>query len=131
MNRLKALAQHLEINAEEIHQTAPDTFEVGSEEYLVLTDAEADKATREQIVESLWAFQPEFLAAHSDVDAEDFKTIQDNGKCESNNKLIKKLINDFDHFVNDAVLSDGRGHFLSGYDSEENEVDQFFIYRRN
>ena len=49
--------------------------------------------------------------------------------------MLKRLIKDWDHFVQDAVSSDGRGHFLSGYDGAENEekVDGvwYFIYRTN
>ena len=56
-------------------------------------------------------------------------------KCESSNEAVKSLIEDFDHFVDDAVLTDGRGHFLSSYDGEENEVKinntWYYIYRTN
>lgn len=34
-------------------------------------------------------------------------------------------------FVDEAVSTDGRGHFLSSYDGEENEEGDFFIYRVN
>ncbi len=36
-----------------------------------------------------------------------------------------------DDFVEDAVSADGRGHFLSHYDGEENEQGEYFIYRLN
>jgi hypothetical protein len=55
--------------------------------------------------------------------------------CEDANELVKAVIRDIDHFVKDAILSDGRGHFLSGYDGEENEIEHkkvmFYIYRTN
>jgi hypothetical protein len=51
------------------------------------------------------------------------------------NEAVKSLIKDFDHFVDDAVLSDGRGHFLSSYDGCEHEVNiknnYYYIYRTN
>ena len=50
-------------------------------------------------------------------------------------EAVKSLIEDFDHFVDDAVLSDGRGHFLSSYDGYEHEVkingNYYYIYRTN
>lgn len=40
-----------------------------------------------------------------------------------------------DGFIQAAISADGRGHFMSSYDGEENEVtvnDQtFYIYRLN
>ena len=40
-------------------------------------------------------------------------------------------IEDFDDFIDDAVSSDGRGHFISRYDGDENEQDGYYIYRCN
>jgi hypothetical protein len=51
--------------------------------------------------------------------------------CESANPIIEALIEDMDHFVSDAISSDGRGHFISRYDGEENEEGEFYIYRTN
>ena len=40
-----------------------------------------------------------------------------------------------DEFIEDAISADGRGHFLSSYDSEEVEIDiddeTYFAYRLN
>lgn len=136
MTKLDALRKHLNDDHTSI---APSTyneqlFEVGNEEYLVLSDDEANDRCREQILESAWAFNYSFLCSHSEAISEipdkDFKEIQ--GKlCESFNKAVLAMIDDKDHFVDDAILSDGRGHFLSGYDGEENEVYEFYIYRTN
>ena len=53
--------------------------------------------------------------------------------CESANELVLALIDDMDKFVSDAISSDGRGHFLSYYDGEEQEIyiegTTFFYYR--
>lgn len=106
-------------------------------DYLVLTDAEADEAdeaAKEYILESLWAFNYSFLCAHSKVISEipekEFKEMQGN-LCESFNSAIKAMIDDIDYFVEDAIASDGRGHFLSSYDGQEIEQDGFYIYRTN
>ena len=40
-------------------------------------------------------------------------------------------IKNFDDFVEDAVRADGRGHFLAGYDGNENEQGDFYLYRTN
>lgn len=104
-----------------------------SEHYLVYTDEEADEAVREAIEELVWAFNASFLQAHTGVDADAIEKIQE--MCESANEPLKAMIKDFDHFVGDAVSCDGRGHFLAGYDHEENEITfngiTYYIYRRN
>ena len=127
----KTLAKYLEVVTLD---TYDDLFVDGSEEWRVLTDTEANTAAREAILESVWAFRPEFLAAHTvaGVDAETIRTIQENDKCESNNAVLTRLIDDVDHFVDDAIKADGRGHFLSSYDSEEIELPgNLFAYRVN
>ena len=91
-----------------------------NQDYLVYTDEEADEAVREEIEESLWAFTPSFLSAHTGVDEEVFVALAD--RCEVNNDSYKRMIKDFDAFVDDAVACDGRGHFLAPYDHEENEI---------
>jgi len=132
MTKVEALAQFLECDCDEVTANSDEEFSFGSrEEYLVLTEEEADDKARDYILDSVWAFRPEFLAAHCDLEPEDIETIQSNDKCEGNNKILTKLINDVEHFVDDAIKCDGRGHFMSSYDDEEHEVGQFLIYRTN
>jgi len=105
---------------------------IDSEDYLVLTDEEADEAVRKEIEEMVWAFNASFLQAHTGVDADAIEKIQE--MCESANEPLKAMIKDFDHFVDDAVSCDGRGHFLD-VNLEENEITfngiTYYIYRRN
>ena len=105
------------------------------EDYLVLTDDEADEKAKEYILDSLWAFTPNFLASATGIDLEVFEAIQNNGRCESNNDAILRLVDDEDALVEEAISWDGRGHFLSHYDSEENSATvnqtEYFIYRQN
>ena len=102
-----------------------------SEHYLVYTDEEADEAVREVIKELLWAFNPSFLSAHTGVDEEVFVALAD--RCDDNNESFKRMIKDFDAFVDDAVSCDGRGHFLD-VNLEENEITfngiTYYIYGR-
>jgi len=47
---------------------------------------------------------------------------------------VQKL-DDIDSFVDAAISADGRGHFMSSYDGNENEEEvngtTFYIYRIN
>ena len=49
-------------------------------------------------------------------------------------ELIKAIfVKDFDHFVDEAIATDGRGHFMSSYDGLEHEVNingtDYYIYK--
>lgn len=123
--KLKALAQFLdEKDLDEVQNL------IDREDYLVLTDEEADEKAHEEILNSIWAFKAEFLSAHSSLDAETISIIQQ-AKYEDANEPLKRMINDLDHFINDAISSDGRGHFMNSYDDHENEQNDFYIYRMN
>jgi hypothetical protein len=107
-------------------------------DYYVLTDSEADDKAKEYILDSLWAFTPNFLAKRTELGPEVFEAIQSNGKCEGNNDTIYNLVqklDSVDDFVSAAIGADGRGHFLSSYDGCENEKTvngkTFYIYRIN
>lgn len=118
-----------------------DYFEIGSREYKVLTDEEADDTAKEYIEDSLWAFEVGFIIDHCeafthltgkecDTIGEALREVQYK-LCESANPLIKALISDFEEFVSDAIMYDGRGHFISPYDGDEYEAGNYFIYRIN
>ena len=108
--------------------------DIDSDDYLVLTDKEADERCREEIEEMVWAFTPSFLSVHTGVDNKAIEVIQ-SSMYESANESLTAMIKDFDHFVEDAISCDGRGHFLAGYDHEENHIEfdevDYYIYRRN
>ena len=114
-------------------------FSYGNIEIAIGLDEEADEAAAEYIKESLWSFNPSFILSHSKVPYSDklHKALVHLQKelCEDANALIEALIKDLDHFVSDAISSDGRGRFLSFYDSEEQELDldgiTYFYYRLN
>lgn len=149
--KLEALRIHLVENenfteeeaAEATFDERYNSFECGSWEYKVLTDEEADEAAREEILESLWAFRPEFILHHTAFyqdsngreDQEFCKAIEQlqGSLCESANPLMRALIMNPDDFVHDAIVADGRGQFLATYDGEENEsaCGRFYIYRTN
>lgn len=118
-----------------------NTFEIVGNEYKVLTDAEADEEAKNQILDSLWAFNADFILSHTafygnSTPSEDeifVNSLQEmqSKLCESANNIVKALIVDIDEFVENAIDADGRGHFISWYDGEEVEQDEFYIYRTN
>ena len=111
-----------------------DIFGFYGEEYLVLSDEGANEKAREYILDSLWAFNSSFLESHTGIDEEVLRQIQEK-MCEGCNEVILRLIKDIEHLISDAILSDGRGHFLSSYDGKENEIKYckkyYYIYRVN
>lgn len=122
-------SDHEEINVSSYNK---NLFEYGNQEYLVVTDEEADEETEEYIKESVWSFNASFLADQTDMPKEIFEALQ--SKYEDGNNAVLKLIEKtcgIDEFVKEAVQLDGRGHFLSSYDGNENEEGRFFIYRKN
>lgn len=106
--KIKALAKHLECKQKEITVSQYDDqiFEYGNEEYLVVTDDEADE---------LW---------EQDLDNYLEECIYP--------ELTGNLSNYFDDekWKQDARY-DGRGHSLARYDGNEYEVDGFYIYQTN
>lgn len=130
----QALKQFLSIPDEDmdnIVECEENTLRIDNEEYLILTDAEADARAREDIERDLWAFQPGFILSHCstydrmsnweyDSAKEALEKIQGHF-CEGINELIRAMIEDMDEFVEDAICDDGRGHFISMYDGRENE----------
>ena len=132
IKKVQAVADFMDLNeigkANITHQD-DHYYTYGNEEYMVLTDAEADEKVREHIKETVWAFNPTFLSDHSGIDEEVFIKLQES--CETANDAIFKLIKNFDNLVKDAIYVDGRGHFLAGYDGNENEQGDFYLYRTN
>ena len=132
------------INSESFYSTKGEyTDTITGNEYLILSDLEADDRAGEEIKQSLWAFNPDFILAHTNLDYKGFqyaalikciRTLQE-ALCESANDIIKLLISNLDDFIDDAINADGRGHFLSCYDGVENEIfdpdthKYYYIYR--
>ena len=135
MTKIEALAKFLEISIEDITETDWGTLEADGSEFLVLTDKEADAKAYEEIEESLWAFKAEFIIDMCRFSGgEKSLTAMQRESCENCNEFIKAMIEGtcgLDKFVDVAIESDGRGHFISMYDGEETEQDEYFIYRVN
>lgn len=132
-----ALASFLDCQPSEITEEAYDNYDLSVYsacgcEYAIGTDEEANNSVTQYIEQSVWAFNPSFLSEMTDLPEEMFTAIAD--KCEGANEPILQVIRQscgLDDFVDSAVSADGRGHFLSGYDGEEREQGDYFIYRTN
>lgn len=100
------------------------TIEIDGGEYALAVDYDdAVNACEEYIKETVWAFNPCFLASHiKDLDAETIEGLPANAR-ESFNAVWLHLIDDFDDFVSDAISADGLGHFLSPYDGDMIEIE--------
>ena len=113
----------------ETYQELPVIIIDDEEDAVAKNEETANKAARRAIEDSICYFNPSFLADHSDVPEDVFVFLAN--KCFDNNEAYKSMIYDVDDFVDDAIDADGRGHFLSGYDGEEHEIGEYFLYRIN
>ena len=142
VNAIEALANFAECDPSDIEKENYDhygleVFSIGRKEYAVGTDTEADEACKEYIKDSAWAFRSSFICDYCNLPQELAEALEamQSKKCEGANDSILALIDKtdggLDGFVEEAVSADGRGHFLSSYDGNENEESGFFIYRMN
>jgi hypothetical protein len=140
---IQAVAQAIGCEPDEVTEEKYDSyglrvFSVCGEEWAVGNDNEANEAVRAYIKDLAWSFKPEFIASHTKAGASNgmikaIAALQES--CENSNDDILSLIEDIDAFVEDAISSDGRGMFLSSYDSNEQEVkigdEYYYAYRQN
>jgi hypothetical protein len=142
VNAVEAVADQIgcdpdELTLESYAHYGLEVFSNGSQEYAVGTDKEADEACKEYIKDSAWAFRSSFICEYCNLPQELAEALEamQSKKCEGANDailaLIEKTDGGLDGFVEEAVSADGRGHFLSSYDGNENEKGGFFIYRIN
>lgn len=113
-------------------------FEFGNEEYLVVTDEEADEEATSRIEQCIWAFNAEYILDECAIDYNEsaISSLQEmqNRCCESCNPFLSSLIEStcgLDCFIQEAISCDGRGHFLASYDGKENKAGCYYVYRLN
>lgn len=139
--KVRALCEFIECTPGELSLERHDlyglpVYSYGQLEYAVGTDSEADDAVEQNIRDSIWAFNAQFILEQCDLPRELDKAIGtfQSEECEGANEALLKLVEKccgLADFTKAAVSADGRGHFLSGYDGEENESGEFYIYRVN
>lgn len=140
---INALAKFLERDPNEIASCnwsrqsyyGLQVFSIDGKEYAVGNDIDAQIAVERYIKDSIWAFNANFILSYCCLPMEleeAIKAFQEE-KCESANDALLALVekDGLKGFVEEAVSADGRGHFLSPYDGEENEQDGYYIYRIN
>ena len=127
IQNIEALKKHTNCEYSDITKEGKTTYFIGDQEYLVLNDKEAQKRCEEDIKQSIWAFNSSFLSFHTDINEDIIKSVQEH--CESSNDMLLNSIKDIEKFINEAIASDGRGHFISYYDGHEHEENDLFIYR--
>jgi len=125
-DRIKILSEYLEEDIEdfEVHDYDKELIEFYGNEWLVLTDIEADNRASDYILDSLWTFHDWFIHGHirdPNIEVEHLKPILE--LCENANPIIRAMIGDIEYFVEDAIKSDGRGQFLARYDGDEIEIE--------
>jgi hypothetical protein len=123
---VRALAEHLSVEPDEIEETSWDSYRFAGQEWLVYDEEGAAAAAHERIVADLWAFNAEFLWRFTPegVEVDHLKKIGD-ALYEDAQPVFLALVqagSDVDDLVRGAIAEDGRGHFLSGYDSNEVEM---------
>jgi len=109
-DKIKALAKFLECEYEDITEVDEDNYTIGQQEYLVLTDSEADDRWEEElnhyIDECILPEVPENIRFY--FDEEKWK---------------------------DDARMEGRGHVIATYDSVEEyetiDEEDYYIYRMN
>lgn len=109
-------------------------YTLGGNDYLILTDEEADELAEAGILDAVWAFNASFLECYlcNGALTADQITALRGDSCESINDAFLIMLGDKkEQFIKDAILSDGRGHFISSYDGYEYEVGNYFVYRIN
>ena len=139
--QVRALCAHLDCQPDELSKERHDhydmpVFSYGRAEYAIGDDTEANSAAFDYVKGSAWAFNASFILSECELpdELEDAIKAFKEDKCESANDAILALIEKcttLESFVKSAISADGRGHFLSSYDGEENEEGEFFIYRTN
>jgi hypothetical protein len=141
-DRAKALAGLFDEQQDQILLIEGNVFQADGREWLVLTDVEADEMAEDEVKSLIWAVKPDFICKHSSAleaagkDALDCLADVQAKLCEDAQPVVKALIDDLDAFIADAVHTDGRGHFLAGYDGEErvytdDDGEDWFIYAVN
>lgn len=142
--KIEALAKYFEIDESRVKKDesswAGDSMYIIDNDFrfTVATEEEADSIAADDIKETLWAFNSDFICQHSTAlqeagnRAESALEKMQRELCESANPLVAAMIDDLDDFIQDAIDCDGRGHFIAQYDGEENEVEvdgeDFYIY---
>lgn len=98
-----------------------DTFTIYGEEWVVLTEEEAEEWAYDYLVENIDNFNSNFLSEYTGVSEEMIDAIKEHG--EDSRHVITVLVacqeGGLEGLVHEAIIRDGMGEFISTYDGEE------------
>ena len=111
-----------------------DTFTIYGEEWVVLNEEEAEEWAYDYLVENIDNFSSIFLSEYTGVSEEMIDAIKEHR--EDSRHVITLLVNfqvdGLEGLVQEAILRDGMGEFISTYDGEEivlsNEYSAYRLY---
>jgi len=107
-----------------------------AEDWLILSDEEADAEAVESVRRDVWAFVPSFLVSYlpEGVTVDVVETLQQAKYEDAAPAILAMLGQRFEEFASDAIEADGRGHFLSSWDGCEHEFEHggrtWYAYRQ-
>jgi len=99
----------------------------GDMEVAFATDEMADKAVYMDIMDSLFAFNTDFLMRFIKRGISEEAVLSMQQQSESGNAALRSWLKNKKEFVEEAVASDGRGHFLSPYDGSERTLEEYHL----
>ena len=134
--QIVALAEYLECSVDDVeHDSGFDCYTAEGGEYLVLNDSDAQDHAADYIVETVWAFNADFLSwfVPEGIEASHIEAMRGN-QCEDFNDAATALVEagkGMDRLINEAISADGRGIFIATYDHHEIRHGDWYIYRIN
>lgn len=106
-------------------------YHIGDREFAFGNDEQCQNAVKDNIEQSIWAFETWFIEKHTDLSGKEIDHLKD--LYEDGNNMLLEFIKDINDFVKEAVRYDGRGHFLGDYDGNEYEYEingeYYYLYR--
>jgi hypothetical protein len=140
-DRIAALVAVADYDADDIEPIGhtENAYRAGSEEWLVLTDTEAQTLVEERIWEDVWSFSADFLADLTGLPIAVYLALQPQADSDTAITAIQRLITSTcgrTRFIDKALKTNhGRGHFLNRYDGNEHEHitddHDLYLYRTN
>jgi len=133
---IEDLVEHLvtTFEGDDTYYDYDTVYAIGGGDYLILDYEEADELAEVCILDTVWAFNANFLQYYlcdGALTAGQIDALRGGSFEDINDAFLIMLGEKKKQFVKDAIWSDGRGHFISSYDGHEYEVGNYFVYRIN
>lgn len=134
--RKNALARFLNCPANQIFngEYGTNSFTNLYEDYLVLSESEANEEAKKQVWSYIPTFDTDFLIKHlaKPIPKEEIKELLSN-HCDNCLLIIASLIVDYEQFAQEAIEIYGRAYFICFKDKTEYKLKyggkEYFIYR--